>query len=100
MQMLWVCVVQGGAARLCARQKLLLTGESVTGVSAGAEEGNFGCCGGLGVWGSRLAYLLTARSFGSAGAKTREEIYEAFENIYPVLQDFRKGDAVAIWLLP
>lgn len=27
------------------------------------------------------------------GAKKREEIYEAFENIYPVLQDFRKGDA-------
>ncbi|KAG1665880.1 hypothetical protein FOA52_005369 [Chlamydomonas sp. UWO 241] len=29
------------------------------------------------------------------GAKHREEIYEAFENIYPVLQDFRKGDAHA-----
>lgn len=27
------------------------------------------------------------------GAKKREEIYEAFENIYPVLQGFRKGDA-------
>lgn len=29
------------------------------------------------------------------GAKLREEIYKAFENIYPVLQDFRKGDAHA-----
>lgn len=27
------------------------------------------------------------------GAKTRKEIYTAFENIYPVLQEFRKGDA-------
>jgi transcription initiation factor TFIID TATA-box-binding protein len=26
------------------------------------------------------------------GAKKREEIYEAFETIYPVLQQFRKGD--------
>lgn len=29
------------------------------------------------------------------GAKKREEIYEAFETIYPVLREFRKGDAVA-----
>lgn len=28
-----------------------------------------------------------------AGAKKREEIYEAFESIYPVLQQFRKGEA-------
>lgn len=27
------------------------------------------------------------------GAKQREEIYQAFEKIYPVLQEFRKGDA-------
>eukprot|EP00798_Chlamydomonas_sp_ICE-L_P006290 gene6290-2923_t len=27
------------------------------------------------------------------GAKMREEIYEAFENIYPIVQLFRKGDA-------
>lgn len=33
------------------------------------------------------------RLFGSAGAKQREEIYQAFEKIYPVLQEFRKGDA-------
>jgi transcription initiation factor TFIID TATA-box-binding protein len=26
------------------------------------------------------------------GAKQREEIYQAFEKIYPVLQEFRKGD--------
>lgn len=26
------------------------------------------------------------------GAKTREDIFDAFENIYPVLQQFRKGD--------
>lgn len=26
------------------------------------------------------------------GAKSREQIYRAFENIYIVLQDFRKGD--------
>lgn len=25
------------------------------------------------------------------GAKKREDIYRAFENIYPVLQTFRKG---------
>lgn len=29
------------------------------------------------------------------GAKKREEIYEAFEKIYPVLQEFRKGDSAA-----
>ena len=28
------------------------------------------------------------------GAKAREDIYAAFEAIYPVLQEFRKGDAV------
>lgn len=28
------------------------------------------------------------------GAKRRSEIYEAFENIYPILTEFRKGDAV------
>jgi transcription initiation factor TFIID TATA-box-binding protein len=27
------------------------------------------------------------------GAKTREDIYTAFENIYPILYEFRKGDA-------
>ena len=27
-----------------------------------------------------------------AGAKRREDIYAAFESIYPVLQEFRKGD--------
>lgn len=27
----------------------------------------------------------------SAGAKHRDEIYQAFEQIYPVLQEFRKG---------
>lgn len=31
----------------------------------------------------------------SAGAKHREEIYQAFEKIYPVLQEFRKGDNAA-----
>jgi transcription initiation factor TFIID TATA-box-binding protein len=30
------------------------------------------------------------------GAKKREDIYRAFESIYPVLQTFRKGGA---WLL-
>lgn len=32
----------------------------------------------------------------AAGAKHREEIYEAFEKIYPTLQEFRKGDAAAL----
>jgi hypothetical protein len=27
------------------------------------------------------------------GAKFRDDIYTAFENIYPILQSFRKGDA-------
>ena len=26
------------------------------------------------------------------GAKSREDIYQAFENIYPVLQEFRKSE--------
>lgn len=25
-------------------------------------------------------------------ARTREELYDAFENIYPVLEEFRKAD--------
>lgn len=29
------------------------------------------------------------------GAKKRDEIYRAFENIYPVLQQFRKGSGIA-----
>lgn len=28
-----------------------------------------------------------------AGAKKREDLYLAFENIYPVLRQYRKGDA-------
>lgn len=30
---------------------------------------------------------------GRAGAKSVDQIYEAFEKMYPVLIDFRKGDA-------
>lgn len=30
------------------------------------------------------------------GAKKREEIYQAFENIYPVLQEYKKGTGLAI----
>jgi transcription initiation factor TFIID TATA-box-binding protein len=29
------------------------------------------------------------------GAKHRQEIYDAFENIYPILQEFKKGDAAS-----
>jgi hypothetical protein len=29
----------------------------------------------------------------AVGGKKREDIYEAFESIYPVLQEFRKGEA-------
>lgn len=32
---------------------------------------------------------------GCAGAKTPKEVYQAFENIYPVLGEFRKGDPAA-----
>ena len=28
------------------------------------------------------------------GAKSRNDIYQAFENIYPVLQEFRKSEIV------
>ncbi len=34
-----------------------------------------------------------------SGAKTREQIYEAFEKIYPVLKQFKKGD-VEVPVLP
>ena len=34
-----------------------------------------------------------ARAVGAAGAKNRDHIYEAFEAIYPVLQQFRKGES-------
>jgi hypothetical protein len=43
--------------------------------------------------------ILTPRMFllyCAIGAKHREEIYEAFEKIYPTLQEFRKGDAAAL----
>jgi len=30
------------------------------------------------------------------GAKKREEIYQAFENIYPVLQEYKKGTGLAV----
>jgi hypothetical protein len=42
---------------------------------------------------------FSARTFllyCAIGAKHREEIYEAFEKIYPTLQEFRKGDAAAL----
>ena len=34
-----------------------------------------------------------AERFCRAGAKRREDLYMAFENIYPVLKQYRKGDA-------
>lgn len=34
------------------------------------------------------------------GAKKREEIYQAFENIYPVLQEYKKGAGLAIAAAP
>ena len=43
--------------------------------------------------------ITTAQTFYlccATGAKHREEIYEAFEKIYPTLQEFRKGDAAAL----
>ena len=43
--------------------------------------------------------IITAQTFHlycATGAKHREEIYEAFEKIYPTLQEFRKGDAAAL----
>ncbi len=33
------------------------------------------------------------RKYSCAGAKKREDLYLAFENIYPVLKQYRKGDA-------
>ena len=38
------------------------------------------------------AAMLQDNTVG-AGAKRREDIYEAFETIYPVLQQFKKGDS-------
>lgn len=32
----------------------------------------------------------------SAGAKKREEIYQAFEQIYPVLKEFKKGGMIEV----
>lgn len=31
-----------------------------------------------------------------AGAKRREDVYSAFEKVYPVLGEFRKGDAPSV----
>ena len=36
---------------------------------------------------------LPCQSVVCAGAKKREDLYQAFENIYPVLKQYRKGDA-------
>lgn len=35
--------------------------------------------------------FLKQRYASFAGAKKREEIYEAFNNIYPILKNFRKS---------
>ena len=35
-----------------------------------------------------------------AGAKTRDQIYEAFEKIYPLLKQFKKGDVAAPAAVP
>ena len=42
----------------------------------------WGCC-------ARAAAVL-------AGAKKREEIYQAFEQIYPVLKEFKKGGLIEV----
>ena len=42
------------------------------------------------------SFLLSRPVHMHTGAKQREEIYEAFENIFPILEDFRKGDAAAL----
>ena len=38
-----------------------------------------------------LAQYLAIRRMYHAGAKRREDLFAAFEKIYPVLQEFRKG---------
>lgn len=39
-----------------------------------------------------MCHILTWHWADGAGGKKREDIYEAFESIYPVLQEFRKGE--------
>jgi hypothetical protein len=54
----------------------------------GAREG-----GGAGAPGGAPAPFHHPPPPSTAGAKHRDDIYNAFEAIYPVLQEFRKGDA-------
>lgn len=49
---------------------------------------------------AQAAWCSADRLGVRAGAKKREEIYAAFEAIYPVLQEFRKGDVEAAPRLP
>lgn len=37
-----------------------------------------------------LEYLLYMFICSATGAKIRKEIYEAFDNIYPILKSFKK----------
>jgi len=37
-----------------------------------------------------LKHLLHIYIYMSPGAKVRKEIYEAFDNIYPILKSFKK----------
>ena len=49
----------------------------------------------------RMVFLMQLGAhMPSSGAKSREHIYEAFEAIYPVLQQFRKGEAQPAAALP
>ena len=37
-----------------------------------------------------IVLLISSRGRSCTGGKRREDIYQAFENIYPVLTEFRK----------
>lgn len=76
--------------------KVVLTGKLV--LTSGAhspavhkERSLRSCCSQEGRKASLVTLMFDALC---TGAKKREEIYEAFEAIYPVLQEFRKADTV------
>ena len=45
---------------------------------------------------SLLCVRANADAFFLAAAQSRSDVYEAFENIYPVLSQFRKAESAAL----
>lgn len=52
------------------------------------------------LWAVTNMFARKENVFFVTGAKVRDEIYEAFDNIYPILKSFKKQWEECVWEFP